>query len=205
MSARDDILAAVRGHGPAAQPLPEVPDFASGSDDLVDLFTAALALLDGKVIPRPPSGLDAWLSAAFPDARRICSAIREVTGNVNLTSISDWAAPADVDVLVMRTPLGVAETGSILLTETEVSVTTAAVLARHLVVLLDPADIVDNLHLAYRHSALHEAAYAVLPPVAIRPGYGDGGTTGRCPDRKSWGGGGATGRHSSGPTAWSHQ
>ena len=74
----------------------------------------------------------------------------------------DWAAPADVDVLVMRTPLGVAETGSILLTENEVSVTTTAVLARHLVVLLDPADIVENLHLAYRHPAFQDAAYAVL-------------------------------------------
>lgn len=162
MSAREDILAAVSGHGPAAQPLPEVPDFASGSDDLVNLFTAALARLDGKVIPALPSGLDAWLSTAFPDARRICSTVSEVTGNVELTTFSDWAAPADVDVLVMRTPLGVAETGSILLTETEVSVTTAAVLANHLVVLLDPADIVDNLHLAYRHRAFQEAGYAVL-------------------------------------------
>jgi L-lactate dehydrogenase complex protein LldG len=162
VSARDDILAAVRGHGPSSQPLPEVPDFASGSDDLVNLFTAALARLDGKVIPPPSSGLDAWLSTAFPDAQRICSAVPEVTGNVEPTTFSDWAAPADVDVLVMRTPLGVAETGSILLTENEVSVTTTAVLARHLVVLLDPADIVENIHLAYRHPAFQDAAYAVL-------------------------------------------
>jgi L-lactate dehydrogenase complex protein LldG len=162
MSARDDILTAVRGRGPASQPLPAVPDFASGTDDLVNLFTAALARLDGKVITPPSSGLDAWLSTVFPEVRSICSAVGEVTGNVSLTTFSDWAQPADVDVMVMRTPLGVAETGSILLTETEVPVTTAAVLAKHLVVLLDPADIVDNLHLAYRHSAFREAAYAVL-------------------------------------------
>ena len=162
MSAREDILTTVRGRGPALQSLPEVPDFTSGSHDLVNLFIAALARLDGKVIPQPSSSLDAWLSTAFPEARRICSAVPEVTGNVELTAFSDWSAPADVDVLVMRTPLGVAETGSILLTETEVSVTTAAVLAQHLVVLLDAADIVENLHLAYRHPAFHEAAYAVL-------------------------------------------
>jgi L-lactate dehydrogenase complex protein LldG len=36
------------------------------------------------------------------------------------------------------------------------------VLARHLVVLLDPADIVENIHLAYRHPSFREAAYAVL-------------------------------------------
>jgi L-lactate dehydrogenase complex protein LldG len=67
-----------------------------------------------------------------------------------------------VDVTVVRTPLGIAETGSILLTENELSITTAAVLAQHLVVLLDPADLVENMHLAYRHPAFAEAAYAVL-------------------------------------------
>lgn len=164
MSARDDILNAVRDSAPFQQPLPlpHVPDFASLSDDLVSLFTVAQARLDGKVIPEPPSGIQSWLLTAFPDARRIYSAVGEVSGNVGPAGFSDWAAPADVDVLVMRTPLGVAETGSILLTENEVDITTSAVLAQHLVVLLDPADIVENLHLAYRHPAFQAAAYAVL-------------------------------------------
>ena len=92
------------------------------------------------------SWLQSWLATAFPDARSICSATGEVAGNVDPSGFSHWAAPADVDVTVVRTPMGVAETGSILLTETELAVTTAAVLARHLVVLLDPADIVENIH-----------------------------------------------------------
>jgi L-lactate dehydrogenase complex protein LldG len=162
MSARDDILNAVRNGASYQQPLPQVPDFASPSDDLVSLFTTALGRLDGKVIPEPPSGVQQWLSTAFPDARRICSAASEVSGNVGPAGFSDWAAPAEIDVMVMRTPLGVAETGSILVTENEVDVTTSAVLAQHLVVLLDPATIVENLHLAYRHPAFQAAAYAVL-------------------------------------------
>lgn len=48
------------------------------------------------------------------------------------------------------------------MTKNEIEVSTAAVLAEHLVVLLDPADIVENLHLAYRNLAFQEAAYAVL-------------------------------------------
>jgi L-lactate utilization protein LutC len=69
---------------------------------------------------------------------------------------------ADIDVTVVRTPLGVAETGSILVTEKEVEVSTAAALAEHLVVLLDPSDIVENLHLAYQNPAFQNSAYAVL-------------------------------------------
>jgi L-lactate dehydrogenase complex protein LldG len=162
MPAREDILTAVRDRLPVVPPLPHVPDFSSGTGDLVALFTAALERLDGKVVTATPSDIQSWLATAFPDARGICSATGEVTGNVDPSGFSDWAAPADVDVTVVRTPMGVAETGSILLTETELAVTTAAVLARHLVVLLDPGDIVENIHVAYRHPAFEHSAYAVL-------------------------------------------
>ncbi len=160
MSAREDILAAVRDRLPVVPPLPHVPDFTSGAGDLVDLFTAALERLDGKVVTAPPADIQSWLGTAFPDARSISSATGEVAGNVDPSGFSHWAAPADV--AVVRTPMGVAETGSILLTETQLAVTTAAVLARHLVVLLDPADIVKNIHVAYRHPAFEHSAYAVL-------------------------------------------
>jgi L-lactate dehydrogenase complex protein LldG len=162
VTARDDILNAVRGGAAAGVDLPKVPDFCSAPADLVDLFAAALARLDGKAIAQPPSGIQHWLSAAFLNAHRVYSAVSEVTGTVERAEFADWGAPADIDVTVVRTPLAVAETGSILLTENEIEVSTAAVLAEHLVVLLDPADIVENLHLAYRNPAFQQAAYAVL-------------------------------------------
>jgi len=129
MDAREDILTAIRDRGPAPRELPRVPDFRQDGDDLAGLFTAALARLDGRAIPPPPAGLQQWLAATFPDATRICSAVPEVTGTITPDQFPDWAAPADVDVTVVRTPLGVAETGSILLTEKELGVNTIAVLA----------------------------------------------------------------------------
>jgi L-lactate dehydrogenase complex protein LldG len=142
--------------------MPEVPDFHYATDGLIDRFIAALARLDGRSVTRPPTDLQQWLSETFPDARRICSAVPELTGTVTTAEFSDWAAPADVDVTIVRTPLGVAETGSILVTEKELEVNTIAVLAQHLVVLLDPADLVENIHDAYRHPSFQKAAYAVL-------------------------------------------
>jgi hypothetical protein len=123
MSAREEILAVVRDRLPAVPPLPLVPDFTSGAGDLIDLFTAAMEQLAGKVLTAPPSGIQSWLVTAFPGARRICSATSEVTGTVDPSEFPDWAAPADVDVTIVRTPLGVAETGSVLLTENELTVT----------------------------------------------------------------------------------
>jgi L-lactate dehydrogenase complex protein LldG len=56
----------------------------------------------------------------------------------------------------------VAETGPILLTGGDVGVTTIAVLAQHLVVLLDPADLVDKIRTAYSHPGFRESDCAVL-------------------------------------------
>jgi L-lactate dehydrogenase complex protein LldG len=174
MAAREDILTAIRDRGPAPRELPDVPDFGQGPGDLIGLFTAALKRLDGQVVTQPPTGLQRWLSETFPGASRIYSAVPEVTGT--LPPFSGWAAPADVEVTVVRTPLGVAETGSVLLTEKELGVTTAAVLAQHLVVLLDPADLAENIHRAYQHPAFADAAYAVL--LSGPSGSADiGGTT----------------------------
>ena len=162
MDARDDILTAIRGHAPAPRELPQVPDFSQAPVDLIGLFTAALERLDGQMVRHPPGRLQQGLAETFPGAGLVCSAVPEVSGTVTPAGFPDWAAPADVDVAVVRTPLGIAETGSILLTENELGVNTIALLAQHLVVLLDPADLVENVHLAYRHPAFADAAYAVL-------------------------------------------
>jgi L-lactate dehydrogenase complex protein LldG len=162
VASRDDILTAIRERRPASRDLPAVPDFRRTSDDLIDLFAVALARLDGKTVPQPPADLQQWLSETFPEASRICSAVPEVNGTITPAEFTDWAAPADLDVTVVRTPLGVAETGSILVTEKELGVNTIAVLAQHLVVLLDPADLVEDIHVAYRHPSFQDAAYSVL-------------------------------------------
>jgi L-lactate dehydrogenase complex protein LldG len=55
-----------------------------------------------------------------------------------------------VDFAIVRASFAVAETGSVLLSETDFRVNAVAYLAQHLIVLLDPADIVVKPHHAYR-------------------------------------------------------
>ena len=68
----------------------------------------------------------------------------------------------DVDVGVVRAVFGVAETGSVWLSEREFGVNALGFLSQHLVVLLDPRAIVADLHDAYRQPGFFEARYAVL-------------------------------------------
>ena len=66
------------------------------------------------------------------------------------------------DVGVVRAAFGVAETGSLLLTERELRVETIGFLVQHLVVLLDPASIVATMHEAYADPRVAAARYAIF-------------------------------------------
>ncbi len=164
MSSRDAILAAVRANQPAPAPaIPPIPLFERTSRSLLDEFWENLTSMGGKLAPAlDAGGLDAWLRAQFPDAAVICSATPEVRGTRPLDRGAQPAELADVDVGVVRAAFGVAETGSVWLSENELQVNALAYLAQHLVILLDPTRIVGHLHQAYRDPRFNTARYAVL-------------------------------------------
>jgi len=163
MSSRDDILDAVRRNQPVPRPLPVVPMFDDALPPALEAFKANVTRMGGQAVELPVSAdLDAFMRERFPDARVTCSATPEVTGTRDLADVQEPANLHDVDVGVVRARFGVAETGSVFLSETEFSVSALGYLAQHLIVLLDPDAIVPNLHQAYRHEAFHAARYAVL-------------------------------------------
>jgi len=163
MSSRDDILARVRKNHPAPQPLPEVPTFDHAPPSLTETFEAAIIRMGGKLAEPPPDGdLTRLVKALFPDAAVICSATPEVVGNRPLDVNASPASLDDVDVGVVRAVYGVAETGSVWITEAQFKVSALGFLSQHLVVLLDPSEIVLNLHHAYRRRGEFDVGYGVL-------------------------------------------
>ena len=86
----------------------------------------------------------------------------EVKGNRPIERVRIPQELDDVDVGVVRAVFGVAETGSLWLSEVQYKIDAIGFLAQHLVVLLDPKAIVANLHQAYRHEGFFTARYAVL-------------------------------------------
>ena len=163
MSSRDDILAQVRRNQPPPAALPAVPAFASGTGSRIDEFKAALARMGGKLADAPADGnLTALVRRLHPGAKIVCSATPEVSGNRALDKVKAPVELDDVDVGVVRAAFGVAETGSVWLTEAELRVNALAFLAQHLVVLLDPERIVGNMHDAYRDRGRFDARYGVF-------------------------------------------
>jgi L-lactate dehydrogenase complex protein LldG len=163
VSSRETILDRVRRNQPAALPCPEVPSFDSGLRSPLAAFTAALERMGGVLAEPPAAGsLDTFVYERFPLAKVICSATPEVRGTRPIQLVSDPAQLDDVDVGVVRAAFGIAETGSVWLSESQFGVNALGFLSQHLVVLLDPQTIVPDLHHAYRWRGFFEARYAVL-------------------------------------------
>jgi L-lactate dehydrogenase complex protein LldG len=92
----------------------------------------------------------------------ICSAVPECRGTIRPVELNHWPNASKIDVSIVRSPLGVAETGSVLLSDVELQVNTIAFLSHDLVVLLDPSQIVRNIHEAYRHPYFKTRPYGLL-------------------------------------------
>jgi L-lactate dehydrogenase complex protein LldG len=163
VNSREFVLDAVRRNQPAARPLPRVPVLARPPADPLAAFSAALERMGGTLAVPPANGtLDTFLAGRFPQARIICSATPEVRGTHSVAAFGNPRELQDVDVGVVRAVFGVAETGSVALSEREFGINALGFLSQHLVVLLDPQAIVADLHDAYGQSGFFEAHYAVL-------------------------------------------
>ena len=162
MSSRDEILGRVRANRPAPVALPEVPMFDAGRrDGLVERFVEALKSMGGLWLEPGSDDPLAPVRARIADAAVVVSMAPEIGGNRDIAE-AEPASLADVDIAIVRAAFGIAETGSVALTERELGVNTLAYLAQHIIVLLDPADILVNLHHAYLRPEFKDARYTVF-------------------------------------------
>jgi L-lactate dehydrogenase complex protein LldG len=162
MSGRDDILASIRANRPRLdRPLPDVPAFdQTPPASLLAAFKTSLHQMGGIFLD-PPASDDTLAPVREKIAGAIvCSTVPEIAGNRDIATIGAPQDLADVDFAIVRASFAVAETGSVLLSDTDLQVNAVAYLAQHLIVLLDPADIVINLHHAYRRPEFRDRHYA---------------------------------------------
>jgi L-lactate dehydrogenase complex protein LldG len=163
MSSRDDILTSIRANLPGVdRPLPHVPLFDGDPPaSLLSAFKESLHHMGGVFLDSPASDDTlAPIRAKIADAKVVCSTVPEIAGNRDITGVGAPQELADVDFAIVRASFAVAETGSVLLSQKDLRVNAIAYLAQHLIVLLDPADIVTNLHHAYRRPEFRSGHYA---------------------------------------------
>jgi L-lactate dehydrogenase complex protein LldG len=179
MNAREAILTAVRSNLPQPPvPLPEIPTFWQtgephpqgcqqshdpGEGSNSSEFNRELQAIGGSSFKvADAQAAQAKLKELFPNAKVVCSAVPDVPGTRHIADVRDPHELDDVDVGIVRSPLGVAEAGAVWVTQKELVINALGVLSQHLIVLLDPAAIVQTMHDAYNRIALTESPYGVF-------------------------------------------
>jgi L-lactate dehydrogenase complex protein LldG len=163
VTSRDEILASIQANRPQVErPLPIVPLFDDEPPPSpLAAFTDSLERMGGIFLDAPEAGdILAPIRTKIAQAKVVCSTVPEIAGNRDIAGITEPQQLADVDFAIVRAAFAVAETGSVLLCDSDLRVNALAYLAQHLIVLLDPADIVINLHHAYRRPEFRDGHYA---------------------------------------------
>jgi L-lactate dehydrogenase complex protein LldG len=163
MSSREQILSAIRANRPKVQrPLPDIPLFDEGRpSSLLPTFKNGLERMGGMFLDPAVAGDPLQpVRDKVAKAKVVCSGVPELVGNRDIARVNSPVGLADVDYTIVRASFAVAETGSVFLSERDLRVNAVAYLAQHLIVLLDPADVVVNLHHAYRRAEFRVGHYA---------------------------------------------
>ena len=160
-SSREAILGAIRENLPkTAVEHPRIPVFQRPAGPLKPAFEQRLQEAGGAAHDvRSATEAEAKLLALHPGAKVVCSAVPEIPGTRRVENVRDPHELADVDVGIVRAKFGVAESGALWLTQEDLVVDGLGFLSQHLVVLLDPQQIVPDMHEAYRRVRLNETSY----------------------------------------------
>ncbi|MDI2090546.1 LutC/YkgG family protein [Commensalibacter oyaizuii] len=163
MSSRDFILNKIR-QACVSEPTspPTVPFFHTSSDRIVEKFQKSLEMMGGDILPKGEKDPYEFVKTKLASAKIICPVVPEIVGNCPLTEYTTPASLQNVDYGVIRASFGVAETGSICLTDQNLLINTLGYLPQHLIILLDPTQIVENLHDAYARPEWKQVHYAAL-------------------------------------------
>jgi L-lactate dehydrogenase complex protein LldG len=160
-NSREQILSNIRANIPP-QPVehPQIPAFAKANVHLRPVFEKHLEEAGGSAHDiGSRAEAEAKIASLHPTARVICSVVPEVPGTRRAETIRDPHELADVDVGVVRAQFGVAESGAVWLTEEDLMVDALGFLSQHLIVLLDPEQIVADMHEAYARVRLDQTAF----------------------------------------------
>jgi L-lactate dehydrogenase complex protein LldG len=165
MANRDDILAAIRRNKPAPSPLPELPKTEPDPQGLKSRFCEQ-ALLGGAEWMEG-DGIEDWsvfLRERYPDCRRAVTTLPNIVGETisPLDPAEEARSLADVDVAILPGRWAVAENGAVWLDESAMGARVLPFITQHLILLINSAHIVENMHQAYARIEIGKEGFGVF-------------------------------------------
>ena len=150
-SSREKILTTIKNNQPAFTPLPGIENFVQPFTDVVKKYKSVLQSIGGTVHEvRDVNAVIEILKVQFKDAQRIISVANMFSDYAEIyTQYDDPHKLDNVDVAIIKAHFGVAENGSVWVTEELMHERVLPFICQHLVAIIDKENIVATMHDAY--------------------------------------------------------
>ena len=162
---RDKILDNIRHNQPKQRPPPDWDiDDLFEECPLLETFTTTLERIGGAVVEaKSQAEAQAIIQQRFPNIRNCYSSVPEIaTNTVELANVSSASDLDNLQLVVIRGLLGVAENGAVWIPEQAMGRRIVPFITEHLVVVLSRNSIVHNMHQAYKQIEGTENHYGVF-------------------------------------------
>lgn len=154
MSARADILKAIRERRSASPPLPRVPGPQQQGAGIQSRFCESLILAGAEWVPESAIGdWSSYLQKHYPDCQNFVTALPELAGPglQFLPATTDARSLRNVDVAIIKGDWGIAENGAIWVPQEQLPARVLPFITQHLILLLPTDKIVETMHDAYHY------------------------------------------------------
>lgn len=164
ISAREEILAAVKKNKPEPSPLPTIPEFASNGRDMVETFSEALKKVGGEAIVVPTDfDINHELRMMYEGKTVICSNLPFINITTLTASAIDSARDLEkVDLAILKGEFAVAENAAIWVQGSSLPHYAIPFITQHLVIIVKKTEMVYNMHQAYQKLSLETPGYGVF-------------------------------------------
>lgn len=151
MSSRGKILAAVKNNQPVLQHLPDVTALTVITyENKFVQFSTMLTTIGGSVVEiKNTSDIIEYVKNNFTGNKNYVTTLSQLTAIEMLDEKLDAHFLENIEVAIVNAQFGVAENGSVWLTDNEIKIRALPFICEHLAVVLQKNDLVNNMQEAY--------------------------------------------------------
>lgn len=163
MSSKADILGKVKRHIREEYDMPVIAIDGIQFADKIAQFKEVLQSVGGQAVElKPEENLNDLIRSHFTEAKNIASNLPEITlATINPDEVDGPHSLNQIDLAIVRGEIGIAENACVWVPQL-MKERVICFIAEYLVILLDKAALVHNMHEAYDQINFHDAAFGVF-------------------------------------------
>lgn len=160
---RQAIFERIKKGKPSPRPLPSIPMFPVKGETLTN-FLGHLKGFDGeyKMFPTRQAAVQWLQNGVVVKGKKVYSTIEDLDGVLRPSDFDTPAAMNVIDICVLESPLGIGETGSLLVESETMGNPAAALFSTDLYILVDRNALVSSLQEAYSKIDLAKYQYSAF-------------------------------------------